>query len=235
MKWIAHRSGPTVYPEQTIASARHALENGADIVEIDVRFTADKRIAVSHDKNLSRVFGEDLECDAITAQRFRALRHVSDASFGSHLLEDYLACGVAPLLIHIKENAVIAELLRIMDEYGGADRAIMGVADVASAAQVRAHDPAIRILSFAPKAEDTAAFAAVGVDYIRLWEKWLTEENVRLVKESGAALWVMSGGAEPGHPVGEPSVEGLYRIAQWEPDGILVNDVPFARAALEEE
>ena len=70
MKWIAHRSGPTVYPEQTIASARHALENGADIVEIDVRFTADKRIAVSHDKNLSRVFGEDLECHANTRLRF---------------------------------------------------------------------------------------------------------------------------------------------------------------------
>ena len=37
MKLIAHRSGPVDYPEQTILSARQALELGADMVEIDVR------------------------------------------------------------------------------------------------------------------------------------------------------------------------------------------------------
>jgi hypothetical protein len=84
-------------------------------------------------------------------------------------------------------------------------------------------------------AADTEAFAALGVEYIRLWEGWLTEETVTRVKESGAALWVMSGEAEPGRPVGEPSVEGLWRIAQWEPAGILVNNVPFARSVLEAE
>ena len=31
-----------------------------------------------------------------------------------------------------------------------------------------------------------------------------------------------------------PAGESLWQIAQWEPDGILVNNVPFARAVLEE-
>ena len=35
---IAHRCGPGRFPEQSLASARHALALGADLVEMDVRF-----------------------------------------------------------------------------------------------------------------------------------------------------------------------------------------------------
>ena len=75
MKIIAHRSGPTVFPEQTIRSALFAKENGADLVEIDVRFTKDKKLAVSHDENAARVFGVDKNIGEMSSDEFAALRH----------------------------------------------------------------------------------------------------------------------------------------------------------------
>ena len=224
MKIIAHRSGPTVYPEQTIHSAREALRLGADMVEIDVRMTQDKRIAISHDQNLSRVFGIDLNVNDITAEQFLAQRHQADRSFSSHLLEDYLRCGIFPLLIHVKETAAIAPMLQLIDQYGCAEKVTLGVADVASVQQIRAHDARIGILSFAKHVEDTESFIAAGVNYVRLWEGWLNEERVQLVKNSPAQLWLMSGHTE-GAPVGEPSDEGLQKILSFQPDGVLINDI----------
>lgn len=80
MKIIAHRSGPTVFPEQTIRSALFAKENGADLVEIDVRFTKDKKLEVSHDENAARVFGVDKNIGEMSGDEFAALRHMLQRS-----------------------------------------------------------------------------------------------------------------------------------------------------------
>lgn len=231
MKLIAHRSGPVTYPEQTIASAREALSLGADMVELDVRYTADRRIAVSHDQNVNRVFGQDRLVGEMTGTEFLALRHASDPSFGSHLFEDYLRCGVAPLLIHVKEKEVIGDLLDLLCRYGYEDKAVLGVAEVESVAQIRGRSEKVRILSFGKSVEDISRFIDAGVDYVRLWESWLTPERVRLVRESPAQLWVMSGNTG-GFPVGEPGEENLRAILSYDPDGLLINDVRLAQKAL---
>lgn len=231
MLWIAHRSGPANFPEQTIASAREALSLGADMVEIDLRFTADKRLAVTHDRELARVFGEEKNVDTMTGEEFLALRHKKDCCYGSHLFEHYLACGVAPLLIHIKEQDTIGEILRLIDVYGYRDKVVMGVANVASVEQIRAYAPEIKILSFGPSPEAVPSFIEAGVDYIRLWEGWLTPELAQLVKDSPADLWVMSGGkAATGFRVGEPPIENLRKILTFEPDGVLINDMRLVKA-----
>ena len=231
MKLIAHRSGPVSFPEQTIQSAREALSLGADMVEIDVRQTSDGVIAISHDLNVSRVFGTDDEVCRMTGEKFLALRHAKDASFGSHLLEDYLRCGVKPLLIHIKERQLIGDMLFLLKKYRYTDQVVLGVQHVESVHQIRAFDPSIRILSFGGSPDDVPAYIEAGVDYIRLWEGWLTPERVQQVKNSPSGLWVMSGCTD-GCPVGEPTAENLRKIAVFEPDGILVNDVRFAKEVL---
>ena len=233
MKWIAHRSGPANFPEQTILSARDALSAGADAVEIDVRFTKDARLAVSHDQNLNRIFGTDRNIGDMTAAEFLSLRHTSDPGCPAHLFEDYLKCGIVPLLIHIKENRVIAPLLETVAAYGASQHVILGVSDLDSVTQIHSFDPQIKILSFAPSPDDTAGFIAAGVDYIRLWEGWLTPERVQLVRDSRCGLWIMSGGTD-GREVGEPTAEQLKAILAYRPDGILINNIPFAHRVYSE-
>ncbi len=49
---IAHRGASKAFAENTVAAFRGALAMGADMVELDVRRTADGRLAVHHDARL---------------------------------------------------------------------------------------------------------------------------------------------------------------------------------------
>ena len=51
---IAHRGGSDLAPENTLAAFRNAVEVGADAIELDVRLTRDRRVAVFHDRCIDR-------------------------------------------------------------------------------------------------------------------------------------------------------------------------------------
>ena len=44
----------------------------------------------------------------------------------------------------------------------------------------------------------------------------------------------MTGGPGTDYPVGRPDRAGLLRVAAMEPDGLLVNDIPFVKSVLAE-
>lgn len=221
---IAHRSGPVSFPEQTVASAREAVALGADVIEIDLRETADGALAVTHDENLSRVFGIDKSIHAITGEAFRALPHRNAPECRGHLFCDYLEADIPKILVHVKEGAAIPKIIAEAEAHDRRDRIILGVQTVEDATAARAIAPEIKLLSFAKKSL-IPDFIALGVDYVRIWEPWIEDELVALIKKSHSQLWIMSGEAEEGFPVGEPSEEGIRRILASDPDGVLINDV----------
>ena len=51
---VAHRGDSANAPENTLASFRLALANGADGIELDVMFSADQKLVVIHDDTLDR-------------------------------------------------------------------------------------------------------------------------------------------------------------------------------------
>ena len=53
-KLVGHRGACEVAPENTMASFRRAYHDGADIVEMDVRLTADGHVVVIHDESVER-------------------------------------------------------------------------------------------------------------------------------------------------------------------------------------
>ena len=80
---------------------------------------------------------------------------------------------------------------------------------------------------------DLEISVAKGADYIRLWEEWLTPELVKAVKDSGCGLWIMSGSIAKKN-VGEPSADDLKKMLSYEPDGLLINRIRFAKSVLSE-
>lgn len=50
----AHRGASGTHPENTIAAYEEALKSGADMIEVDVQMTLDKRIICFHDSQLGR-------------------------------------------------------------------------------------------------------------------------------------------------------------------------------------
>lgn len=232
MKIIAHRCGPTVYPEQTITSARLALYSGADMVEVDVRYTKDKKLACSHDPNAKRVFGVDKMISDMTETEYLSLRQVKDPAFGSHLLEHYLKCGVKKLLIHVKEAEVIPDLLDVLARYDYLEDVVLGVMKVDAVRMVKEYDKNIKVLAFMPKVDDIPDYVQAGVDYIRLWEDWMTIETVEAVKKHPVELWIMIGKDVLDSDVGVTTPEGLRKVLDYGVDGILINDISLLQEAL---
>lgn len=50
---IGHRGAPAVLPEHTLAGYRRAVDDGADVIEVDVRPSADGVLVARHDSDLS--------------------------------------------------------------------------------------------------------------------------------------------------------------------------------------
>ena len=63
---IAHRGASTRSQENSLSAFRVAAELGADMVEVDLRLTADNVPVVAHDANLQRVFGVPGEIAELT-------------------------------------------------------------------------------------------------------------------------------------------------------------------------
>ncbi len=63
---LGHRGFSNGGAENTIGGLEAAVGAGADLVEIDVMQTADKRFVVMHDASLSRLAGEDLKVKDLT-------------------------------------------------------------------------------------------------------------------------------------------------------------------------
>ena len=62
----AHRGSSRAAPENTLAALLQAIEDGADVTEIDVQQTADGVVVLLHDTDLRRVAGVNRQISAVT-------------------------------------------------------------------------------------------------------------------------------------------------------------------------
>ncbi|MFA8300665.1 MAG: glycerophosphodiester phosphodiesterase family protein [Hyphomicrobiales bacterium] len=93
---IAHRGSNEFAPENTLASARLAWEENADILECDVWLSADKRVMVSHDETTKRITGVDYSIPKTQSSVLRTLdvgKYKSDKYAGEKMpfLEELIA------------------------------------------------------------------------------------------------------------------------------------------------
>lgn len=63
---VAHRGDPYALRENTLPSLRSALRKGADVVEVDVRVTADGVPVLLHDATLERLWGHRAAVSSLT-------------------------------------------------------------------------------------------------------------------------------------------------------------------------
>ena len=100
---IAHRAGTDRYPEQCMDAVNFSLNNGADLAEVDARFTLDKDTPViCHDENVARVFGVDSNVSDLTLDEFLALRQVENPEIGTYTFKQLLENTTGRILLHVK-------------------------------------------------------------------------------------------------------------------------------------
>jgi glycerophosphoryl diester phosphodiesterase len=103
---VAHRGASAVEAENTIAAFEAAVEAGADVVEFDVRMTADDRAVVVHDADVARTTdGAGLVASQTLAEVKRSrVRTAVGATAEIPTLEEALAClsGRAAVDVELK-------------------------------------------------------------------------------------------------------------------------------------
>jgi len=63
---IAHRGASAYAPENSLLAFEKAAELGSDMVEVDLRVTADGHPVIAHDENLQRLYQVDASIDSLT-------------------------------------------------------------------------------------------------------------------------------------------------------------------------
>ncbi|MCA9166120.1 MAG: glycerophosphodiester phosphodiesterase [Planctomycetales bacterium] len=73
LKVMAHRGASALAPENTLASYRQAIADGADWIEIDVQETADGEVVVVHDQDLMKLASNPVKVWQATRQELSTI------------------------------------------------------------------------------------------------------------------------------------------------------------------
>jgi glycerophosphoryl diester phosphodiesterase len=136
---VAHRGGAKLAPENTLAAFRAAAEDwGADMLELDVRLTADGRVVVIHDATVDRTTGGTGAVADLTLEEIQSLdagyRFVDldgKTSFRGRgvtvpTMEELLeACPSVWLNVEAKEERVAAPLVELVRARGEQHRVLI--------------------------------------------------------------------------------------------------------------
>ena len=98
---VAHRGASAYAVENSFAAHELALEQGADVLELDVRVTGDGELVLAHDPTLLRVAGDPRAVASMSRAAIAGLHPATRPP----LLEDFLArfAPRARLLIDVKD------------------------------------------------------------------------------------------------------------------------------------
>lgn len=222
---IGHRGSSSDRPENTLASTRRAIEAGATAVEVDVRLTKDGHLVLRHDETLDKTTtGKGLIREKTLAE-LQELDAGSwfDPKFSGEkiptLTQVLVVCrGKIDVLLDLKENGAeyAKQVAATIKEHGEESRTIVGVRSVEQAKQFRELLPKSQQLGLIAKPEEIEAYAAAGVETIRLWPKWLTDKQlVARVRTAKVKL----------HLNGTTGDEAEVReLLQYQPDSLSADD-----------
>jgi len=237
---IAHRGLSARYPENTMAAFRAAAEAGAEMLELDVGLSADGQVVVLHDVTLERTTtgsGElerhpwstlkDLDAGSWFAPEFAGERLPLLAQ-----VLDELGGRIA-INIEIKpeassgqaEGGIEQKVAALVAERGLQPRVVVSSFLPAAVARIKQADPAIRtavLYHTELHYEAPRIVELYGADGLHLNHAHLTAETVQALHDKGFYVGVYTV-----NDAGE-----LRRMAAMGVDGVFVDDVEAARAAL---
>jgi glycerophosphoryl diester phosphodiesterase len=199
---IAHRGASAHAQENSAASIRKAWEFGADMVEIDIRTTADHMPVIAHDPSLKRLYNVDALIADITLEELRSYSKSSPVMTFVEMLKlcHELQLG---LYLDIKELSweATSRVLAALDEYDFINHTIFGSFRPDYLAEIKAHRPdaGTSILFSSIHVDPVLLAQSIHADYVHpCWEsrsetphKLLTPEWIERVREAqlGIVCW----------------------------------------------
>jgi glycerophosphoryl diester phosphodiesterase len=227
---IAHRGASGHLPENTFPAYRRALEQRADMIEIDLHRTRDGAVVVAHDPELSALGGSGEIADATLAE-VRAL----DAGGGERVptLDEVLDCfgPRIPFVLEIKRGSrgeypgLEAEAASAVERRGLLARTLFSSFHDGVLARLRSRWAEARIgclLSPRRPERPLERARAVGAEALHPWIGLVTADLIRAAHAEGLAVYAFTVDDE----------EEMRRLLDLGVDGLFTNFPDRLRAVL---
>ncbi len=142
---IGHRGAAALEPANTLRSLTCALDLGVEMVEIDVRATADGRLVAAHDDEVVSVQGEHFRVSTTDLPQLRRI----DLGKGEHIvtIDEAVATikGRAMVNLDLKVEGQARALLQVVRASGAVDESLVTGDSITSFAYLKAEEPRIRV------------------------------------------------------------------------------------------
>ena len=152
---VAHRAGAAFAPENTVVALNEAIEDGADMAEIDVQQLKDGTLVVLHDTNFKRTTGVDLntwdaeygQVKGLDAGKYYSPQYAREPV---PLLEDMLksAKGKIDLMIELKttghEKSLVEDTIALIEKYDMEQQCNIASMDLELLRQVKTLNPGLK-------------------------------------------------------------------------------------------
>lgn len=152
---IGHRGAAGEAPENTLASFRLALEQGADALELDVHMSADGDIIVCHDATVNRTTDGQGAIDRMSTAELRQLDagrwfHERFAGERLPLLEEVFQLVPDNMMINVEikcpySTRLEERLLGLLREYGRMETVVLSSFSHRILGRLQAAEPELRV------------------------------------------------------------------------------------------
>jgi glycerophosphoryl diester phosphodiesterase len=188
--FVAHRGASDRALENSPAAFRLAVSDGADMIEFDVRLSADGVPVVFHDSRTGRTAKENLAVARATAARLRTVRLKNGEAlpFLADVLE--IVGGKVPINIESKSPGAVAAAAKALSAagYGGEVLLSSGLREECLAARDLLPGIPCGLVTRRPSASDLAFCLRRGLSSIHPSRRLLTVLRLRKVAASGIPL-----------------------------------------------
>ena len=119
---VGHRGSKEECAENTLPCLEYAIENGAEIVEFDVRQTKDGELILLHDETFERVAGLNKKPSELTLKEIKETVRVF-GEFEVPTLEEALKLikNRAGIFVEIKEPKTVGKIVETVRRFGNTD------------------------------------------------------------------------------------------------------------------
>lgn len=213
----AHRGGTTHgAPENTLPAFTHAVQQGAQLIELDLRATADGTVVVHHDRSTARTLGIQRLIHRTSLAELRGLA-AEGAMFIPTLNDviDWAGPRSVGLLLDVKPAPGLtpSAIIEPLRSAGLSQRILLGVRSAEQIGEFRQHDSELKFLGLVPGRDAIDEFIAAGAQAVRLWPRWLREQPglVMRLRERAVGTWVTTGraGADELAGLADLGIEGV--------------------------
>lgn len=194
-KITAHRGGALRAPENTLSALSYTWECGADMAEIDVQETKDKKLILLHDDSLKRITGLDRNVWELTYEEMQGLD--AGSSFGKEyrgeripVLEDVLnfCLGRLDLNIEIKYNGknegIVQRVIQVIRENHFEEHCVVTSMNYQFLEQIKETAPEIRT-GYIMTMRYGSISQARAADFFSVRYDYITESLVREAHAQG--------------------------------------------------